>query len=79
MAQVGASDITVNDVVAFLVELAAILALSAWGFRAASGLVPKVIAPTRQDEPEWGDHRRHVHPLNSARPRRRNPCPGKAL
>src|ERR1035437_9192832 len=43
MAQVGASDITVNDVVAFLVELAAILALSAWGFRAGSGLVPKVL------------------------------------
>jgi hypothetical protein len=43
MAQVGASDITVNDVVAFLVELAALLALSAWGFRAGSGLVPKVL------------------------------------
>ena len=43
MAQVGASDITVNDVVAFLVELAAILALSAWGFRAGSGLLPKVL------------------------------------
>jgi hypothetical protein len=28
MAQVGASDITVNDVVAFLVELAPILALN---------------------------------------------------
>jgi len=43
MAQVGARDITVNDVVAFLVEVAAILALSGWGFRAGSGLVPKVL------------------------------------
>jgi hypothetical protein len=43
MAQVGASDITVNDVVAFLVEVAALLALSAGGFRAGSGLVPKVL------------------------------------
>ena len=43
MTQVGASDITVNDVVAFLVEVAALLALSAWGFSAGSGLVPKVL------------------------------------
>lgn len=43
MAHADASDITVNDVVAFLVEVAALIALSAWGFRAGSGLVPKVL------------------------------------
>jgi hypothetical protein len=43
MAQVGANDIKVNDVVAFLVELAALLALSAWGFSAGTGVVPKVL------------------------------------
>jgi hypothetical protein len=41
MAQTGAEDITVNDVVAFLVEVAAILSLTAWGFHAGSGLVAK--------------------------------------
>lgn len=35
MTQTGAEDITVNDVVAFLVEVAAILSLSAWGFHAS--------------------------------------------
>jgi hypothetical protein len=43
MAQVGANDITVNDVVAFLVELAALLVLSAWGFSAGTGVVPNVL------------------------------------
>ena len=43
MAQVDANDITVNDVVAFLVEAAAVLALSAWGFHAGSRLVPKLL------------------------------------
>jgi hypothetical protein len=43
MAQVGASDVTFNDVVAFLVEVAALLVLSAWGFRGGSSLVPKVL------------------------------------
>jgi Protein of unknown function (DUF2568) len=43
MAQLGARDITVNDFVAFLVEVAAILALSAWGFRTSSGFVPKLL------------------------------------
>jgi hypothetical protein len=43
MAQVRADAITFNDVVAFLVELAALLALSAWGFSAGSGPVPKVV------------------------------------
>jgi hypothetical protein len=42
MAQRGARDITVNDVVAFLVEVAALLALSVWGFRTSSGFVPKL-------------------------------------
>lgn len=43
MAQVEASGITVNDVVAFVVEVAALLVLSAWGFRAGSSLVPKLL------------------------------------
>ncbi|HEY8654623.1 MAG TPA: DUF2568 domain-containing protein [Dermatophilaceae bacterium] len=43
MAQTGAEDITVNDVVAFLVEVAAILSLSAWGFHAGSGFVAKLV------------------------------------
>ena len=43
MAQVDANDITVNDVVAFLVEVAAILVLGVWGFHAGSGLVPKLL------------------------------------
>jgi len=43
MAQTGAEDITVNDVVAFLVEVAAILSLSAWGFHAGSGFVAKLL------------------------------------
>lgn len=41
--EAGAKVITVNDVVSFFVEVAAILALSAWGFRAGSGLVPKLL------------------------------------
>jgi len=43
MAQTGANDITVNDVVAFLVEVAALLSLSAWGFHIGSGLVTKLL------------------------------------
>ena len=43
MTQVDANDITVNDVVAFLVEVAAILVLGVWGFHAGSGLVPKLL------------------------------------
>lgn len=43
MTQTGAEDITVNDVVAFLVEVAAILSLSAWGFHASSGFVAKLL------------------------------------
>jgi hypothetical protein len=42
MAQTGANDITVNDVVAFLVEVAALLSLSAWGFHAGSSLVARL-------------------------------------
>jgi|GEM_PF-6535071 hypothetical protein len=37
MARTGANDITVNDVFAFLVEVAALLSLSAWGFHTGSG------------------------------------------
>jgi hypothetical protein len=43
MAQTVAEDITVNDVVAFLVEVAAILSLGAWGFHAGSGFVAKLL------------------------------------
>ena len=35
---VEATDVTINDVVAFLVEIAALVALGAWGFRMASGV-----------------------------------------
>ena len=43
MAQGGANDITVNDAVAFLVELAALLVLGVWGFSIGSGLIPRVL------------------------------------
>jgi hypothetical protein len=43
MARTGANDITVNDVVAFLVEVAALLSLSAWGFDTGSGLAAKLL------------------------------------
>jgi hypothetical protein len=42
MARTGANDITVNDVFAFLVEVAALLSLSAWGFHTGSGLVARL-------------------------------------
>jgi len=43
MGQVDANEITVNDIVAFFVEVAAILALGVWGFRAGSGTVTTLL------------------------------------